>query len=105
MNKQRLALLNQYLEESPDDPFTIYAIAMEYLDEDTQKALGYFELLIENHPDYIATYYHLANLYRDLGYTDKARITYETGIEKASKTQDALVLRELKNAYDEFMMD
>jgi Tfp pilus assembly protein PilF len=105
MNKQRLALLNQYLEESPNDPFTMYAIAMEYLEDDTQKALGYFELLIEKHPDYIATYYHLANLYRDLGQTDKARITFETGIDKALKSQDALALRELKNAYDEFMMD
>jgi len=105
MNKQRLALLNQYLEESPNDPFTIYAIAMEYLDEDTQKALGYFELLIEKHPDYIATYYHLANLYRDLGLTVKARLTYETGLEKALKSHDALAHRELKSAYDEFMMD
>ncbi|MDZ7604077.1 MAG: tetratricopeptide repeat protein [Cyclobacteriaceae bacterium] len=105
MNTQRLALLNQYLEETPDDPFTIYAIANEYLGFDDQKALEYFELLIESHPDYTATYYHLANLYRDLGQTEKARLTYETGMEKALKSHDALAHRELKNAYDEFMMD
>jgi len=105
MNEQRLAFLMQYLEETPYDPFTIYAIANEYLGDDDQKALEYFELLIDNHPDYIATYYHLANLYRDLGNAEKARITYESGIEKALKAGDSFAHRELRNAYDEFMLD
>ena len=105
MNKERLELLKQYLKESPSDPFIIYAIATEYLEGDPEKALKYFELLIDNHPDYIPTYYHLANLYRDMGQNHQARQIYEAGLQKALKAHDTLAHRELKNAYEEFMME
>jgi len=105
MNTSRLEQLLQFYQEDPNDPFNLYALANEYKSFDLNKALSYFEKLIKSHPDYIATYYHLAQLYLDLGEEDKAKDTYEKGIEKASKSAEHLLLRELRNAYNEFMMD
>ncbi len=105
MNTSRLEQLLQFYNEDPNDPFNLYALANEYKSTDLNKALGYYERLIQFHPNYIPTYYHLAQLYLDMGDDDKAKITYETGIEKASTANENLMLRELKNAYNEFMMD
>lgn len=105
MNTTRLEQLFQFYREDPNDPFNLYALANEYKSFDLNKALSYFEKLIKYHPDYIATYYHLAQLYLDLGEEDKAKDTYEIGIEKASKSQEHLLLRELRNAYNEFLLD
>lgn len=104
MNQSRLEQLLQFYEEDPNDPFNIYALANEYKSSDPDKTMGYFEILIEKHPEYIATYYHLAHLYIDIGEDEKAKSTFEKGIEIASINNEALALRELKNAYDEFMM-
>ena len=105
MNHSRLNQLLEFYKEDPNDPFNIYALATEYKSIDPEKALTYFELLIENHPDYVATYYHLAHLYLELEKDEEAKITFENGIEKATINNENLILRELKSAYDEFMMD
>ncbi|MCK5368273.1 MAG: tetratricopeptide repeat protein [Cyclobacteriaceae bacterium] len=105
MNHSRLNQLLEFYKEDPNDPFNIYALATEYKSIDPEKALTYFELLIENHPDYVATYYHLAHLYLELEKDEEAKITFENGIEKATINNEDLMLRELKSAYDEFMMD
>ena len=105
MNSERLKHLEKFYFEDPDDPFNIYALANEYKEHSPEKALHYFEILIEKHPEYIATYYHLAHLYIDLQQDEKAQRTFEKGIDIATKNQEDLALRELKSAYDEFMMD
>ena len=105
MNHSRLNQLLEFYKEDPNDPFNIYALATEYKSVDPEKTLTYFELLIENHPDYVATYYHLAHLYLELEKEDQAKVTFENGIEKATINNENLMLRELKSAYDEFMMD
>ena len=51
MNHSRLNQLLEFYKEDPNDPFNIYALATEYKSIDPEKALTYFELLIENHPD------------------------------------------------------
>jgi len=104
MNQSRLQQLLKFFEEDPNDPFNIYALANEYKSFDQEKALDYFEILIEKHPEYIATYYHLAHLYIDIGEDGKAKSTFEEGIKIASGNNENLALRELKNAYDEFLM-
>ena len=104
MNQSRLEQLLQFYKEDPNDPFNIYALANEYKSSDPEKAIDYFEILIINHPDYIATYYHLGHLYIDVEEDEKAKSTFEKGIEIASKNNESLALRELKNAYDEFLM-
>ena len=104
MNKNRIKQLLTFYSEDPNDPFTIYALANEFKDEDPKKALEYFEILIRNHPKYTATYYHLGHLYISLEEIEKAKSIFEKGIEIATMNNDTLALRELKNAYNELMM-
>jgi tetratricopeptide (TPR) repeat protein len=105
MNEARLAQLLAFLEEDPDDPFTSYAIATEYLKSDKKKARYYFEILLQKHPDYVATYYHAAHLYWDLNLHREAVQTFEQGITKAREQQDHLALRELRSAYEQYQFE
>lgn len=105
MNQDRLEQLLLFYKEEPNEPFNIYALANEYKSLDLEKALKYFQILVQKHPDYIATYYHLAHLFIDLNQEEFAKETFEKGIEIAIKNNESFALRELKSAYDEFMMD
>lgn len=105
MQNQRLILLQQYFEQDPSDPFNVYGLALEYRDFDQKKASEYFDILLENHKSYLPTYYHAAQLFSDLGFTQKADKIYIAGIELAQKQSDALALRELQNAYSNFQFD
>lgn len=105
MNKERLSQLQTFLKEEPNDPFILYAIATEYSQEDPEKALSYYEKLLIEHENYVATYYHAAKLYIDLDETEKAEKTYKKGIEIAREQGESLALRELQNAYNEFLFE
>lgn len=105
MNAERLARLHDFLREEPDDPFTLYAIATEYATEDGAQARVYYEKLLNDHPGYVATYYHAAQLYQDLEEPALAGETYKKGIAVAQAQNDRLALRELQSAYDEFLFD
>lgn len=103
MSQTRLEQLLVFLKEEPNEPFNIYAIALEYSKTDPQKALKYFEQLLQEHATYVATYYHVGKLYEELTMDTKAEETYKRGIEIATKQDEQLALRELKNAYQEFL--
>ena len=105
MSTDRLDALLEFLQESPDDAFTLYAVATEYRRDHPQKALAYYETLLDEHPQYVPTYYHAAQLYVDLNQPERAEQTYERGIAEAQKQGDALALRELRSAYDEFLFE
>jgi tetratricopeptide (TPR) repeat protein len=102
----RIAQLLIFLKESPDDPFLNYALATEYvgMGED-EKAEGIFHALIEKHPDYIATYYHLGKLLERKADKENAILIYEKGIEKAKKLQERHSLSELQSALLELQYD
>ncbi len=105
MNQERLNQLLEFLRQEPENPFLLYAIALEYEKNDLTEARLYYEKLLHEHPDYLATYYHAAKLYVSLEEKNKAVQTFEQGIEKASSQQATLALRELRNAYQEFLFD
>ncbi len=65
-NSNRLEQLLKYLDEDPKDAFTLYAIAMEYMKGDLKKSRNYFEKLLKEHPNYLATYYQVGHLYEAL---------------------------------------
>src|SRR5690606_23660876 len=104
-SQARLQQLFSFLEDDPNDPFTLYAIALEYRKLQDEKAHHYFEKLLHEHPEYVATYYHAAQFYRDLGMKEKAGHIYQSGIKKAKSQQNALALRELQNAYNQFLFE
>ena len=105
MNNNRLKQLFKFLEEDPNDAFTLYAIATEYIGTEPNKALDYYEKLLIDHPDYIGTYYHAANLYNDFNRKEKAEEVYSKGIQLATEQNNSLALRELQNAYNEFLFE
>lgn len=95
----RIPQLEAFLSDSPNDPFIHYALALEHIKSgNLQDGLKYFEGLVQQHPDYVGTYYHLAKLYIQLQMPDKAEMTYENGIAVAKKLQDQHALAELQNA-------
>lgn len=95
----RLAALLSFYEEDPEDAFTRFAIASEYLKRgNIPEALSFFEQLVDHSPDYVGTYYHLGKLYEELGRTENAVQTYKAGIEKAVKQRDFHARAELQDA-------
>jgi tetratricopeptide (TPR) repeat protein len=95
----RLELLLQFYEEDPDDAFTRFALAREYLKRDEpEEALAFFEQLVEDDPEYTGTYYHLGKLYERLGRNDDAIATYQRGIQMAQRQRNQKDLSELQDA-------
>ncbi|GGZ14809.1 hypothetical protein GCM10007049_03470 [Echinicola pacifica] len=104
-NTRKESLL-QYIKEDPQAPFNYYALALEYLKEDKEDdALKYFNILLEQHPDYLPTYYHAAALYTEYNMLEEARHTYEKGVDLAYKQQDFHARRELQNAFQNFLFE
>ncbi|TWJ04908.1 transcriptional activator [Mucilaginibacter frigoritolerans] len=102
MQISRLEKLLEFIKSEPEDPFLKYALATEYLRiNQTDKALEYYEDLVNNHPGYTGTYYHLGKLYEALDRKDDALKTYETGIKITREQRDNHALSELQAVYNE----
>ncbi|MDB5122613.1 MAG: tetratricopeptide repeat protein [Mucilaginibacter sp.] len=100
MAVNRLEKLLEYFKNEPDDPFLKYALATEYLRlEQTDKALAFYEELVEKHPDYSGTYYHLGKLYEALNRKQDAINTYETGMKVTREQRDNHAFSELQAVY------
>lgn len=105
MNSTRIQQLYEFLKETPDDPFLLYALALEYSEERPDKAREIFEELLSNHPDYLPTYYHAAALMEQTGHREHAILIYEKGIKLARLQSATTALRELQNAYNQLLFE
>ena len=98
----RVERIKEMLKENPKDSFLCHALALEYIkignDGDARRL---FELIVENEPNYIGTYYHLAKLLERIGETDAAIKVYEKGMEESKKAGDDHSLSELRSAFEE----
>ncbi|RZA02712.1 MAG: tetratricopeptide repeat protein [Sphingobacteriaceae bacterium] len=98
----RLAKLLEFIQNEPNDEFLKYALATEYLRlNETDKALFYYEDLVNNHPNYTGTYYHLGKLYEALNRKDDAVKIYEKGMEITKQKRDNHAFAELQAVYRE----
>ena len=102
MNKQRLEQLLNFYKEDPNDAFTIYALATEYKEENPQKALEYFEILLENYENYVGTYYHVCALYESMGKKELAEKYYIKGLQICRNESKMHAYSELQRAYQKF---
>ena len=105
MNDTRIQLLLQFIEEQPEDPFNVYALAMEYRDGQPAQALLYYQQLLDQHPAYLPTYYHAAALYAEQENRPAAEETYQQGIELARAQKNEKAIQELSRAYRAFQDD
>jgi len=102
MQESRLEKLLEFLKNEPNDAFLKYALATEYLRiNQTDKALEYYEDLLNNYPNYIGTYYHLGKLYEALNRKQDAITTYETGMKVTKEQRDNHAFSELQAVYRE----
>jgi tetratricopeptide (TPR) repeat protein len=102
MQTSRLEKLLEFLKNEPNDEFLQYALATEYLRlNETEKALQYYERLVNNHPDYVGTYYHLGKLYEALNRQPDALIIYEKGMLVARQKHDNHAFSELQAVFRE----
>lgn len=97
MDNSRLKQLKDFLATEPDDPFLKYAIAQEYLSAgDREKAAEMFLILLTEHPEYVASYYHYGKMLLEEGNEEKAGDTWRMGIEKAREAGDRHAENELR---------
>lgn len=105
MNSDRLKKLEDYYKQDPNDPFIIYGLALEYEKTDLDKAIEFYESLLNNYPDYLPTYYQAAHLFWGEDELEQARIIFQNGIDIATKQGNIKILNELKSAFHNFKME
>ena len=102
MEMNRLEKLLEFIQNEPNDEFLKYALATEYLRlNNTEKALSYYEDLVNNHPSYTGTYYHLGKLYEALNRKQDAINIYEKGMKITKEKRDNHAFSELQAVYRE----
>ena len=103
MAQNRIEQLRVFLEESPNDPFPKYALALELMGKENALADQYFSELLADHPNYLPTYYTAAHFYLEMEEFHKAKEIFESGIELSVDNQKTHA--ELKNAYQNFLIE
>jgi len=103
MNHDRLKLLEQFVKEEPEDPFNWYVLALEETKSNTGRACELFEHVLENHPDYLPSYYHAADLYLSLGNVNRAKVILEKGLILARQKKEQKTMNELRTLLDELI--
>ena len=97
----RIEKIIEMLQDQPKDSFLKHALALENIKIDKEdEAIIQFVELLNNEPDYVGSYYHLAKLYERNQQTDAAIEIYTKGMEVAKKLKDNHNLNELRSAYD-----
>jgi tetratricopeptide (TPR) repeat protein len=105
MENSRITQLMAFLAEEPNEPFNLYALALEYLKWDELQALSYFEKLTQDFEQYVPTYYHLAKLYEARDEIEKAKITYQKGLIISELQKDTHAHHELQKAYQLLLLN
>lgn len=95
----RLNQLKIFLEESPNAPFILFAIAKEHEKLGNLPEAGdFYQKLIKAHPDYVGTYFHYGHYLEELDQPEQALAIYTKGIEIAQQAGDLHAKSELMSA-------
>lgn len=100
----RIEKIQDLLQKSPDDNFLRHALALEHIKAGNDiAARNLFEEILNDHPDYIGSYYHLAKLLERNGEIQIAIQWYEKGMAAAKKAGDNHSYNELYSAYEDLV--
>ena len=84
------------IEADPSDPFLPYALALEHAKLGRHdSALGGFDACLGLDKTYAYAYFHKARSLVELGRTDEAVETLETGMREARSAGDAKAMSEI----------
>ncbi len=97
MTNDRLAKLNQLLAKTPDDPFLLYAIALEHKKSgNLAEALRQLQLTLQKDPAYIAAYLQMGQTHVQAGDIAAGRLAFTDGIAAARKKGDTHAASEME---------
>ncbi|HET8573105.1 MAG TPA: tetratricopeptide repeat protein [Edaphocola sp.] len=97
----RIEQLKEFLKDKPKDCFLRHALALELIKTGRQEqAKALFKAILDEFPDYIASYYPLGKLLEQMGRPHDALKIYEQGMQQAQKAGDQHTLSELRSAID-----
>ena len=98
----RLDALLSFLNDTPDDPFTLYAIALEYWSlKDFPNAEKYFTKVLKADENYLPLYMQYGNFKTEQGKKDEAKVLFIKGILKSKEAGDNHSATEMQEFLDE----
>lgn len=104
MMESRIEKIQEFLKVNPKDNFLRHALALEYIKlNDDNAAKELFLDILQDSPDYVGSYYHLAKLLERVGETTSAIEWYEKGMTEAKKAKDNHSYNELQAAYEDLV--
>lgn len=99
MATNRLQILQQMLEQDPNNSFARYGLAMEYANTgQLEQAIAEYRALLERDENYAAAYFHGGQTLEKLGHIEEAREVYQKGIEVTTRKGDAHTRSEIEAA-------
>ncbi len=99
MATNRLQILQQMLDQDPDNSFARYGLAMEYANSGRlDEAIAEYRTLLAKDENYAAAYFHGGQTLEKLGQIEEAREIYEKGIEVTARKGDAHTRAEIEAA-------
>jgi len=102
MSESRLEALRRFLEEDPNDSFTRYALAMEYVSmNDIASATHQLQMLLGEDPEYVPAYHQLGIIFSRSKRRAESKKLFLDGIEAATRTGDTHARQEMQEALDE----
>ncbi len=100
----RMEKLLAFLKDQPNDPFLRHALALEYQKAgQAEQSINIWMQLLEELPEYVGSYYHLAAALASHHRVQEALEWYEKGLAAAKKAGDNHAWNELRTAYDDLM--
>src|SRR5262245_30227778 len=101
MDSTRLEKLKKSFEANSNDAFTRYLLALECVKLKLhEEAIHHFQALVNEHPQYVATYYQYAQLLENLNRRTAAVAVYQAGLKVARTAGDAHTASEIQAALD-----
>lgn len=101
---EKIHRIIELLEQYPSDNFLRHVLALEYVKAgDDGKARQLFQAILNEFPDQVGSYYHLAKLLERIGQKEEALKWYKLGMTESKKAKDNRTYNELQSAYEDLI--
>jgi cytochrome c-type biogenesis protein CcmH/NrfG len=101
VEKTRREFLEEAVRQDPHNTFARYGLALELAESEPAASWTHFEYLLQNHPEYSATYYQAGAFLLKQGRVDEASRVLTTGVEITGRQGKQHAQSELLAALEE----